>query len=119
MALKRNIARPNDGHDGIPFTTAEEAILWYIQCQIARNDGVRYTAGLGLVPRPCSPDDIAREVLRLHRRRVLRESHLRVLGRFGTRCDGSGEPMRRQDMELWQEALDRLVTPLRAKGIIE
>ena len=119
MAPKRNIARPNEGRDGVPFATAEEAMAWYIQCQIARNDGVRFTAGLGLVPRPCSPDDIAREVLRLHRRRVLRESHLRVLGRFGTSGDRRAEPVRRQDIELWQEALDRLVTPLRAKGIIE
>ena len=119
MALKRNIAGSYVGREGVPFATVEDAIVWYIQCQIARNDGVRFSAGLGIVPRPCAPDDIAREVLRLHRRRVLRESHLRILGRFGSRLDGRGEPVGRQDIELWQEALDRLVTPLRAKGIIE
>jgi len=67
------------------FTTTEEAWFWYVQCQIARDDGVRFTAGLGAVARPCEPDDIAREVHRLHRARVLHRAHLEVLGRFGCR----------------------------------
>lgn len=119
MAMKRNTQRTYAGREASPFSTAEEAWIWYAQCQIARDEGVRFVAGLGAVVRPCSPDDIAREVLRLHRRRILRSAHLRALGRFVGRGDAGGVPADGRDEQLWQEALDRLLTPLRAKGIVE
>jgi hypothetical protein len=83
------------------FATSEEAWFWYVQCQIARDDGVR-------------------EVGRLHRSRVLRPAHLDVLGRFGRRLTppnphGDDTPV---EAGLWEEALDRLTTPLRRKGIV-
>ena len=43
-----------------PFATAEEAWLWYAQCQMARLAGGRLRADMATVPRPCDPDDIHR-----------------------------------------------------------
>ncbi len=94
----------------VPFSTAEEAWLWYAHCQTARDEGARFTAGLGDVPRPCEPDDIARELRRLQIQRKLRPSHLAALHHAG---DGS-----RHYAKLWDEAMDRLTTPLRLKGIV-
>lgn len=120
MKHNKYIARPLAVRPAEPFATSEDAWLWYSQCQMARDHGVRFTAGLGDVERPCEPDDIVREVQRLYRRRVLRRAHLTVLGRFGLRQappdpwggDTPGEAC------LWSEALDRLATPLKQKGIL-
>jgi hypothetical protein len=112
--------RPFIHRDGQPFASAEEAWLWYAQCQLARLEGVRFVAGAGDVSRPCEPDDIYRAVDRLYRRRVLRRRHLIVLGRCARRL---GVPDARGDATpgeaaLWDEALDRLTTVLRHKGIV-
>ncbi len=120
MAHIRYTARPLARCNGEPFHTAEEAWLWYAHCQIARDEGARFSAAVGAVARPCDPDDIVKEVQRLYRDRALRRSHLSVLGRFGRRLappdpwagDTPGEA------SLWAEALDRLATPLRRKGIV-
>lgn len=120
MRREKFSMRPLGEAIALPFDTAEDAWLWYSQCQIARLQGVRFTAGLGDVARPCDPDDIYRAVDGLYRRRVLGKGHLSVLGRFGLRLappdpwagDSPGEA------SLWGEALDRLETVLRGKGIV-
>lgn len=120
MGRERYIPRSVDAALGEPFTTAEEAWLWFSRCQIARIEGVRPAGGMGEAVRPCDPDDIYRAVMALARRRVLARGHLTVLGRFGIRLkppdpwagDTPGEA------SLWAEALDRLATVLRGKGIV-
>ncbi len=117
MAQKRTLTKTYDAREAEPFATSEDAWIWYSHCQRARNEGARFLAGLGDMARPCAPDDIAREVWRLYRRRVLRGSHLRVLAQFGSECgvtQGAGPETDR----LWREALDHLAAPLRAKGIV-
>lgn len=117
MALKRNIRQTLDGRGEEPFATPEDAWIWYSQCQRARDEGARFREGIGAVSRPCAPDDIAREVRRLVRRRILGRAHLRALALFGGEDGGAGGDA---DVagRLWREALDRLETPLRAKGIV-
>lgn len=103
-----------------PFTTVEEAWLWFVRCCVARAEGARFGAGRGEVARPCEPDDIAREVGRLYRGRILRPAHLAVLDRFGRRL-APPDPWAGDsqiDALLWAEALDRLATPLKRKGIV-
>jgi len=103
-----------------PFTTVEEAWLWFVRCAEARAEGARFAAGRGEVARPCEPDDIAREVGRLYRGRILQPVHLKVLDRFGRRL-ARPDPWAGDspaDARLWDEALDRLATPLRRKGIV-
>ena len=120
MSQTRSHNRPPSLRETESFSTTEEAWFWYVQCQIARDDGVRFTAGLGAVERPCEPDDIIREVHRLHRRQALKRSHMSVLERYGRRLSppnphGDDSPI---EARLWDEALDRLSTPLRHKGIV-
>lgn len=120
MGRERYIPRAVGAAAGEPFDTAEEAWLWFSRCQLARIEGVKPAAGLGEAARPCEPDDIYRAVMALARRRVLASGHLTVLGRFGIRLmppdpwagDTPGEAA------LWAEALDRLTTVLRGKGIV-
>lgn len=120
MAAPRFVQRPFSEREASPFGSAEEAWLWFSRCQLARLDGVRFSADAGDVARPCDPDDIYRAVDRLYRRRVLAWGHVSVLGRFGRRLaapdpwagDSPGEA------SLWGEAMDRLTTVLRTKGIV-
>jgi hypothetical protein len=120
MSQPRTPPRPLSLRETESFTTTEEAWFWYIQCQTARNDGVRFTAGLAATERPCEPDDIIREVHRLYRRHAIKRGHISVLERYGCRLSppnphGEDSPI---EARLWEEALDRLATPLRRKGIV-
>lgn len=120
MRVAKFAARPLSERDVQPFDCAEEAWLWFSRCQLARIEGVRFTADCGDVARPCDPDDIYRAVARLVRGNQLAPAHVAVLGRFGCRGappdpwagDTAGEA------RLWQEALARLELLLRAKGIV-
>lgn len=94
--------------------------MWFARCQLARIEGVRFTADAGDVARPCDPDDIYRAVAHLVRRRRLSAAHVSVLGRFGCRLappdpwDDGG----RADVMLWAQALECLEGELRRKGIV-
>jgi len=121
MRMGKFALRPYSEREARPFATAEEAWLWFARCQLARVEGVRFTADNGRVARPCEPDDIYRVVERLRRQGMLTAGHIAVLGRFGCRLtspdpwagDSPGEA------SLWAEAMDRMTGPLRAKGIVE
>lgn len=121
MARERYIPRTIGAAAGEPFVTAEDAWLWFSRCQIARIEGVRPAAGMGAEPRPCDPDDIYRALMALVRRRVLVDGHVAVLGRFGLRLcppdPWAGDTP--AEAALWAEALDRLATVLKGKGIVQ
>lgn len=125
MVKRSNMRQTGEEGADTPFATSEEAWVWYAQCQRARDEGARVSAGRGLVPRPCHPDDIVREVRRLYGRRVLRPAHLRVLagvlagdGAAGDGWAAGGRAGGAAAERLWREALDHLDGPLRAKGIV-
>lgn len=103
-----------------PFAHAEEAWFWFVHCQRVRREGARLRDAGGRFERPCDPDDIYCALRRLHARAILSASHLHVLAKFGLR--GSPPDSRcgeeRIAARLWSEALDRLTTPLREKGIV-
>jgi hypothetical protein len=102
------------------FGSAEEAWFWFVRCQQVRREGAQLGDGNAAFARPCDPDDVYCAVISLARQRLLMPSHLRVLGIFGLfgrppdarRCDEAGAA------RLWDEALDRLSTVLRGKGIL-
>jgi len=103
-----------------PFASAEEAWFWFIQAQAARNDGARFSMGLGLVPRPCEPIDILKILDRLHRQRRLLMDHMLVLRHYGLRLMPP-DPNRVKEARahtLWVEALDRIEEILVRKGIV-
>jgi hypothetical protein len=103
-----------------PFDSAEEAWFWFIQAQDARNDGARFAAGQGLVPRPCEPLDILKVLDGLYRQRRVLMDHLLVLRHYGRRLMPP-DPRRAKELrayDLWREALERLHPVLVRKGII-
>jgi len=103
-----------------PFTSAEEAWLWTMAALIARRDGARYTAGLGLIRRPCDPDDVVKCLDGLYRQRRIDLVHARVLRIWGERqiTPSMKVPGEQNDHRLWAEALERLEWSLRIKGIV-
>lgn len=120
--MSRTSFKPNviDEAPANPFESAEEAWFWFVRCQQVRREGARLGGGCASFSRPCDPDDVYCAVVGLNRRRLLSAAHLDVLGTFGV----AGRPpdARRTDesraAKLWEEALDRLSTVLRAKGIV-
>lgn len=103
-----------------PFGNVEEAWFWFWQCQIARDEGARFVAGAGQIARPCDPDDIACAALSLARRHIIDRRHLRVLAEYGRALAPPDARLPDQvvALQLWEDALDRLSTVLRAKGIV-
>lgn len=68
-----------------PFDSAEEVWFWFIMAQQARNEGARFSAGAGMIPRPCEPLDILKILDSLYRQRRLQRDHLLVLRHYGRR----------------------------------
>ena len=103
-----------------PFDSAEEAWFWFIDAQSARNDGARFTAGLGLYPRPCEPTDILKVLNRLYRGRMILMDHLLVLRHYGRRKlpPDDRRPKEARAAKLWAEALAKLEEALESKGIV-
>ncbi len=73
------------------------------------------------IVRPCDPDDIYRIAMELVRARILGRHHLKVLAAFGFQERAPDSRLREEDRawRLWDEALDRMTTVLRKKGIVE
>lgn len=103
-----------------PFDNAEEAWLWFILAQEARNEGARFVSGLSLIPRPCEPSDILKVLERLYRNRRLLMDHILVLRHYGKR-QMPPDPRRTKEVRafsLWKEALERLEPVLVTKDIV-
>lgn len=103
-----------------PFDNAEEAWLWFILAQEAKNEGARVMAGAGLCVRPCEPLDILKSLDGLYRNRRLIMDHLLVLRHYGKR-QLAPDPRRVKEVRafaLWKEALERLEPVLVRKGIV-
>ncbi len=112
--------KPQPDVETIPFESAEEAWFWFIQNQMAREDGARISAGLSLVKRPCEPIDIYKVMERLYRGRRLQMDHLYVLRYYGRRMLPPDQRYQKEIRAygLWNEALSRMEEPMTAKGIV-
>ncbi len=120
MSKDRYTPKNQPDTKAIPFDNAEEAWLWFILAQAAREEGARFTAGLSLVPRPCEPMDILKCLDRLYRGRRLLMDHLLVLRHYGKR-QLPPDPTRIKEVRafaLWKEALERIEPVLVRKGIV-
>lgn len=120
MASKYHLPKPQNSAPATPFTSAEEVWFWFIAAQEARNDGARFSAGAGLLSRPCEPIDILKILDRLYRNRRLLRDHLLVLRHYGRRYMA---PDARRIKEvraasLWNEAMERIESVLEDKGIV-
>ncbi len=120
LSRARHVPKTVAAIPGTAFTTAEEAWFWFVRCHQVRREGAQLAAGNGRFARPCDPDDVYRAVIGLARRGILAGTHLKALAKFGlagrppdARCHDETS-----DARLWDEALDRLSTILRGKGIV-
>ena len=119
---------PRPGHSPVlaslagsqPFGSAEQAWFWTMAALTARRDGARITAGKGLAPRPCEPDDVIKCLDRLYRHRRIELAHARIMRIWGERgvAPDPRHVSERGDHRLWAEAMSRLEWPLRVKGIV-
>jgi hypothetical protein len=119
--MRRRPARPPlAGGPTEPFETAAAAWFWYMACLAASLDGARAVADRAATARPCEPADILATVEALARRRILRAGHVRALFRHGRRGAPPDPRCAEEagDARLWDDALDRLATAWRAKGIL-
>lgn len=104
----------------VPFDSAEEAWFWCM-CNLAlRRMGARPERDKGAFARPCEPDDIAVCAAALLRCGRLTKGHINVLAAYGAaeRAPDRRAPGETGHAVLWEEALDRMTGPLRAKGVV-
>lgn len=120
MPKARRVNKPMPVKEVIPFLDAEEAWFWFIRSERARREGARLTETEASHTRPCEPDDIYRVVMGLFQRRMIGNEHLKILARFGWRECPPDSRVREEErpLALWDDALDRLTTELKAKGIV-
>jgi len=105
----------------VPFDNAEEVWFWFINAQKARNEGARYCAGLGALPRPCEPTDILGILDKLYRKRALLRDHLLVLRHYGRRQYRPDPKYIKEAIafKLWTEAFDKIEPIFIQKNIIK
>ncbi|OEJ67527.1 hypothetical protein [Magnetovibrio blakemorei] len=120
MARLRLIPKPISVKNVIPFKDAAEAWFWYVRAERLRREGVRFSDTDSGYTRPCLPDDIYCAVMRLRARRLIGAQHLKVLAEFGWRESPPDSRVSGEEgsVILWNDALDRLTTPLKEKGIV-
>ncbi|MBL4747318.1 MAG: hypothetical protein JKY17_00540 [Magnetovibrio sp.] len=120
MSKAHFVRKPMPYKKIIPFDHAEEAWFWYVRAERARREGAQGIREYSSEGRPCDPDDMYRFVMHLHKRRILHDGHLHVLGEFGWRNSPPDPRVRDEQRQwvLWDEALDRLSTILISKGIV-
>lgn len=111
---------PTDPATGIPFDTTEEAWFWFIAARAAQMDGTARKSRPGAIPRPCEPVDILNILNRLHRRRLLKIEHFRVLRFYGDRHmrPDPKRPHERTSSQLWDQAMERLSDIFIRHGIV-
>ena len=121
MCQELTKSRPQDKSDmPVPFESVEEAWFWFIRCQKLRNEGAQYQPSLHTIQRPCDPVDIYCTAKRLHHKKRLNDEHLNVLSMFGL-LEYPPDAKNRSEQRaawVWGEALDRMLGPMRTKGIV-
>ncbi|GAB6052875.1 hypothetical protein JCM17960_16950 [Magnetospira thiophila] len=120
MKHVKYIQRPIPVREIEPFQDVEQVWFWFIHHQQTRREGARFDKLLR-TDRPCDPDDIYVIVMKLLRMGKIAAHHLRVLMDFGLAGRPPDPRSRSEEIpaRFWDEALDRMVTPLRLKGILE
>lgn len=115
-----------------PFTNAEDAWFWFIECEKYKQSGAKIISGMG-VDRPCRPEDIYCAVTRLNQLGILKQYHIMTLkffglrvyppsekayGQCGLRMRGERFVDERQAAAWWKEAIDWLEDMLIKKKIV-
>ena len=100
------------------FDTAEEAWMWFCFCEMTPKS---FKRSKNNSTRPCETSDIAIVVKRLFQQKILTQAHLKVLNLYGEKqtppFEQMGDP--KQHCQLWKQALQRVLKPLKMKGIVD
>lgn len=120
MRRQRFGPKTYENKPSIAFDSTEEAWFWFIRCQQVRRDGARLDSEFESTSRPCDPDDVYRAADRLLRNGLIRSAHIKVLGHYGRlqRTPDPRCPEQAKAAQFWTEAIERLSSPLRTKGIV-
>lgn len=104
---------------GEPFASTEQAWFWTMAALAARSDGTGRGGNAG-TERPCEPDDVIRCLDQLYRQRRIDLLHARILRIWGERgmAPSPRQPREACDARIWREAMDRLGSKLRARGLV-
>ena len=99
------------------FDNAQEVWLWFCFCEMTPKSGSKSDCK---TTRPCETSDVAIIVKRLVRDKILTQEHLKVLSLYGLKqmppYEKCGDPI--QHCALWKQALQRILEPLKVKGIV-
>lgn len=120
MKKTRYVRKPMPHKIAIEFTDAEEAWFWFVRSERARREGAKLNQSTSNQTRPCEPDDIYRAVMRLYTRGVISGEQLKTLAEFGWRESPPDARVSEEERAvlMWDDALDRLSTELKSKGIV-
>lgn len=101
----------------IPFESPEEAWLWCCRIRLGGRAGKEVCSDF---VRPCETIDIYHIIQKLYKRSILSDSHLKVMVDYGERLAPPLSFKRIYDYEcsLWDQAMERLASPLREKKIV-
>ena len=99
------------------FETAQEAWMWFCYCESNPKIPKDNSTGFGY---PCEPSDIAIVVKKLFLGKQLTKQHIRILEKYGLKQlpphEKSGDPI--WVCQMWKQALEKILKPLRIKGIV-
>lgn len=114
-ALKSGNAAPYE-----LFDDAEDAWFWASANTDLMLAGARGQPSLKRTQRPCEAADILNAFQRLLRAGTLTDRHAQAAAWFGLaqRRPNGLVPEERRAARLWEEAMDQLTTPLKAKGLL-
>lgn len=104
-----------------PFNNTQEAWFWFMQANEAKVIGAKCSPGMGVISRPCEPEDIMNIVNKLYRQRNLLIDHVRILAHYGKKlCAPNKNRYREQKAcTIWREAISKIEPVFMSKGIIK
>ena len=118
--MSKNISIIN-GVETEQFNNTQEAWFWFMQANEAKRVGAKCSPGLGVVSRPCEPEDIMNIINKLYRQRSLLIDHVRILAHYGKKlCAPNSDRYReKKAVTLWKEAMSKIEPVFLNKGIIK
>jgi hypothetical protein len=117
MELKREELFQEEDN-AVLFESAEEAWFWY--CKYENKSPYKMKNSNRVIIRPCVVDDIYLAVSKLYLAKKISERHLKTLIKYGRLFCPPDARVREEEMEAlwWDDAMDKLETILRKKGIV-
>ncbi len=118
MFLEEDIFLENDLGETL-FNSAEEAWFWY--CKYEKKSPYKLNNSNKSILRPCVVDDIYLCVVKLYLAKKIRECHLKTLIKFGRKFCPPDSRLQEEEQEAlwWDDAMDKLETIFRLKGIVK